>query len=162
MPAGESWRRSAKGLLVADGCVLLLHVCDPVEPQLGSWWELPGGGLEPGEDERDAVVREVREETGLRLDRDDVGTIAWTRHATFRWLGRRRWQRETVHLVALPATARERALDPTPEAPGALLAVAWQPLEALAGLRTYPLRLAEHVPALLAGRHVAEGLERWS
>jgi len=147
---------------VADRAVLLLQVCDPVEPVLGAWWELPGGGLEAGEDERDAVVREVAEETGLVIGRADVGPIAWTRFATFRWLGVRRWQRETVHRVVLADSARALALDPTPEVPGSLLAVAWHPLTALGQLRTYPSRLAAYAPEVLAGRHVAEGLERWS
>ena len=31
-------------------------------------WELPGGTLEPGEDARMAVVREIREETGLEVE----------------------------------------------------------------------------------------------
>lgn len=30
----------------------------------GTWWTLPGGGVEPGEDPFDTVVREVAEETG--------------------------------------------------------------------------------------------------
>jgi 8-oxo-dGTP diphosphatase len=35
-------------------------------------WELPGGRAEPGEDERAALVREIREETGLVVEPIDV------------------------------------------------------------------------------------------
>jgi 8-oxo-dGTP pyrophosphatase MutT (NUDIX family) len=44
-------------------------------------WDLPKGGIEPGETECAAALRETREETGLRLDAErllDLGCHAYT------------------------------------------------------------------------------------
>lgn len=48
-----------------DGCVLLAQ--RPADREHGGLWEFPGGKLEPGEDARTALARELREELGLDL-----------------------------------------------------------------------------------------------
>jgi 8-oxo-dGTP diphosphatase len=58
------------GLVVRDGKVLLIR--RGKQPFLDHW-SLPGGGVEPGETLREAVKREVREETGLEVE---VGRVA--------------------------------------------------------------------------------------
>ncbi|MGH3312891.1 MAG: NUDIX hydrolase [Streptomyces sp.] len=42
-------------------------------------WELPGGGIEPGETPRAAAVREVREEAGQRVPPRDVHFAGFAR-----------------------------------------------------------------------------------
>jgi 8-oxo-dGTP pyrophosphatase MutT (NUDIX family) len=66
-------RRSARAILVDDtDRVLLFRVADPVH-QPKPMWITPGGAVEPAESLVDTVVREVEEETGLRLSPGDVG-----------------------------------------------------------------------------------------
>lgn len=51
---------------VEDGCLLSVRVRD------NPHWYLPGGKIEPGEQPRAAVVREIREELGVELWLDSL------------------------------------------------------------------------------------------
>ncbi len=68
-------------LLQDDADRLLLFAdSDPGVPG-SSWWITPGGGVESGESDRAAAVRELAEETGAVIDEEElIGPIA-VRHA---------------------------------------------------------------------------------
>ncbi|WP_051055784.1 NUDIX domain-containing protein [Allocoleopsis franciscana] len=50
------------GLFIQSDTVLMIHKMTGPEPDC---WDLPGGGLQPGEPIIQALKREIREETGL-------------------------------------------------------------------------------------------------
>ncbi len=52
------------GAVIKDGAGRLLLIKRGHEPGKGLW-SIPGGRIEPGESDEAALVREVREETGL-------------------------------------------------------------------------------------------------
>lgn len=92
-------RRQAARAVILDpgGRVLLLKARDPFDPRKGSWWELPGGGMEPGESSGSAAAREVVEETGLTSV--EMGPCLWQHDAQFVFAGLRFDQLEHIHVA---------------------------------------------------------------
>ena len=64
-------RRYPKRPLIGVGAIILrrdrILMAQRGKEPLKGWWSLPGGALEIGESLKDAVCREVREETGLEI-----------------------------------------------------------------------------------------------
>jgi ADP-ribose pyrophosphatase YjhB (NUDIX family) len=54
------------GAIVRDDAGRLLLIKRGHDPEAGKW-SLPGGRIEPGETDAQALVREIREETGLTV-----------------------------------------------------------------------------------------------
>ncbi|WP_230209139.1 NUDIX hydrolase [Nostocoides sp. HKS02] len=71
-------RRAMRVLLVDDrDRILLFRDADLGLSPVPHWWITPGGGVDPGEGDREAAVREVAEETGLSVaEADLLGPLA--------------------------------------------------------------------------------------
>lgn len=87
--------------------LLLLHTMDPAEPERGTCWELPGGGIDPEETAKEAARRELREETGIVVD--DVGDCLAVVEGTFDFHGRT--YRQSEHLFRVDV--REATCEPS-------------------------------------------------
>jgi 8-oxo-dGTP pyrophosphatase MutT (NUDIX family) len=72
-------------LLDGRGRLLLFQGCDPVHADRGQWWFTPGGGLDEGETPAEGAARELREETGLVVAPDELGSPVHFRVTTFPW-----------------------------------------------------------------------------
>ena len=156
-------RLSVKAFLVdRAGRLLLLDCADPHRPEV-RWWELPGGGVEPGEDEVDALVREVLEETGIAVEPAAVGPLQWTQESTFQFRSVRRWARCHARLVHLQDPAEAVATVLTDDEQGSILGQRWWTPEELAAAtdRFFPRSVPSLLPRLLAGERVDEPFDAW-
>jgi len=104
--------------------VLLLHARDPEDPG-HHWWELPGGGVDQGEDLTDAARRELAEETGIMLR--ELGRKLWVREFRFTYRGRAHHRIEHVFLARTADTAAQVTLKPTENEKAGLIERRWWP-----------------------------------
>ena len=66
-------------LLDGDGKVLLAK--RPKGRSLAGLWEFPGGKVEAGEGPEDALIRELREELGVAVAKQDLSPLIFASHA---------------------------------------------------------------------------------
>ena len=156
--------RDAVRVVLADasGRVLLFHM--ETEDVPGGWWELPGGGIDPGESYREAAVRELGEEAGLVLEAGRIGPPRWRRDSTWRSRGKRRLQHEVV--VFAQVLADQPAIvdgGRTAAETEDYVTARWWPVAEIirSQERFYPGRLPELLPRFLAGDDIDEPFERW-
>jgi len=146
-------RQAARVVLLApDARVLLQHGLDPGRPEDGTWWLTPGGGLDEGESVEHGAVREVLEETGLRLAPEQLGPVVATRVCVFPFEGRRYRQRESFFAVEVePFTPQHHGWDEVEQR--ALLDHRWWTVDELRATDEtfYPSELVDLVEAVLAG-----------
>jgi 8-oxo-dGTP diphosphatase len=141
-------RVAAYAVIVRDDRILLSRLAKRLTTK--ELWTLPGGGVEHGEDPRDAVVREVHEETGLDVVIGETARV-YSYHQRNSW---RQGRRADAHALRIVYDGWVPVDSPAPhvvEVDGSTMDAAWHPIAAVeagtvpvVGLVTEVL--AEHRP----------------
>jgi 8-oxo-dGTP pyrophosphatase MutT (NUDIX family) len=152
-------------VLDSEDRMLLFHTHELSAPELGTWWELPGGGIDPGETRVDAAVRELLEESGIAVPPEHVGPPTWHRTGVFRHHGVRHVAREIIVEVRLdrvgPPIDESGRLDYERED---YFDYRWWRIHEVIDSQEkfYPGSLPRLLARFLAGEQLDEPLELWS
>jgi len=118
-------RVAAYAVILRDEHILLSRLAKRLTTK--ELWTLPGGGLEHGEDPRDAVVREVHEETGLDVRIGETAHV-YSFHQRNTW---RHGRRADAHALRIVYDGWVPVDSPEPhvvEVDGSTMDAAWQPV----------------------------------
>ena len=119
-------RVAAYAVILRDGAILLSRLAPSVTPD--ELWTLPGGGLDHGEDPRDAVVREIREETGLDAVVGETARV-YSAHLPGVWREGRRVDAHALRIVYEGWVAPDAPAPQVVEVGGSTMAAAWQSVD---------------------------------
>ncbi|MCW2885647.1 MAG: hypothetical protein QOE54_1736 [Streptosporangiaceae bacterium] len=124
--------RPAVRIVCVDGAgrILLLRWRDPVSER--SYWEPPGGGLDPGESPLAAARRELHEETGL--PGDAVLDVSVPVDRDFRWYGVHYSKVEPFYLARFQGTVAAAPTAFTAEENESYVGNGWFTTEEISGL----------------------------
>jgi ADP-ribose pyrophosphatase YjhB (NUDIX family) len=119
-------RVAAYAVILREGRILLSRLSPRISAD--ELWTLPGGGLDHGEDPRDAVLREIHEETGLLASVGETARV-YSAHLPGVWREGRRVDAHALRIVYdgwVPLDAPEPRVV---EVDGSTAEAAWKPVE---------------------------------
>jgi 8-oxo-dGTP diphosphatase len=118
-------RVAAYAVILRDGEILLSRLAASVTPD--ELWTLPGGGLDHGEDPRDAVIREVHEETGLHAVVGETARV-YSAHLPGVWRDGGRVDAHALRIVYDGWVALDAPEPHVVEVGGSTMAAGWKPV----------------------------------
>jgi 8-oxo-dGTP diphosphatase len=118
-------RVAAYAVIIRDGRILLSRLAPRISRT--PLWTLPGGGLDHGEDPAEAVVREVYEETGLRVAVAGTARV-YSMHNERATFGRRKADYHALRIVFEGWVPVDSPAPRVVEEDGSTVEAAWHPL----------------------------------
>lgn len=153
-PSDRPLLRTAGRILLVDDQQRVLLIHDRLDLDVtDSHWIVPGGGLEPGETPAEAAVREVFEETGIRVELPTDEPAFYIERVRFSFAGVDTDQTNHYYLVRVPSGLPVRPAANTEFEKVVAIGHRWWTLPELAAssVRREPVTMVELIRQTIGG-----------